>query len=255
MPAADHAAAFMRAIIGAPEDMAPRMAYADWLLECGGEADVARGEFIAAQLRLAEAPPCFGKRHQAPAASAGATTCSLCHPFVEVKSVSDGRLFTHGPDWASPLWAAMGYGPGSYPKKAKTTGIADGEGWLAAWTWRRGFVEEVRLALSTWESRGPDLVRVAPLLRVTLTDKRPWKTGDGHYRWFLAQDNVANQPQAALPSWLFYWVYDGDQIAETVRRLPEDCTHLYHFDDAAAALAPVSRGCLDWAREQKESGQ
>jgi uncharacterized protein (TIGR02996 family) len=45
--------AFLRDIVEHPDDDAPRLAYADWLMEYGDEARQARGEFIAAQCALA----------------------------------------------------------------------------------------------------------------------------------------------------------------------------------------------------------
>jgi uncharacterized protein (TIGR02996 family) len=46
-------AAFMRAILEAPQDDAPRLVYADWLTDHGDEADRDRAEFIRVQVELA----------------------------------------------------------------------------------------------------------------------------------------------------------------------------------------------------------
>jgi uncharacterized protein (TIGR02996 family) len=45
--------AFLRDIVEHPDDDAPRLGYADWLMEHGDEARQARGEFIAVQCALA----------------------------------------------------------------------------------------------------------------------------------------------------------------------------------------------------------
>jgi uncharacterized protein (TIGR02996 family) len=48
-----HEAAFLQAILEAPEDDAPRLVFADWLDDHGGAAEQARAEFIRAQIELA----------------------------------------------------------------------------------------------------------------------------------------------------------------------------------------------------------
>ena len=50
--------AILAAILAKPEDDAPRLVYADWLEEFGGEAGAARGEFIRVQIELAKPHPC-----------------------------------------------------------------------------------------------------------------------------------------------------------------------------------------------------
>jgi uncharacterized protein (TIGR02996 family) len=49
-------AAFWQAIQEAPDDDAPRLIYADWLEESGGEASAARAEYIRVQCELARLP-------------------------------------------------------------------------------------------------------------------------------------------------------------------------------------------------------
>jgi uncharacterized protein (TIGR02996 family) len=50
--------ALLRAIEAEPQDDAPRLVYADWLEEQGGEAATARAEFIRVQCRLARLDGC-----------------------------------------------------------------------------------------------------------------------------------------------------------------------------------------------------
>src|SRR3954469_2476241 len=58
MSSADERALF-HAVLDDPEDDLPRLAYADWLDEHGGETDHARAEFIRLQIELdgLERPP------------------------------------------------------------------------------------------------------------------------------------------------------------------------------------------------------
>src|SRR5262245_20537259 len=49
--------ALLRNICAHPEDDAPRLVYADWLEEHGEGADLARADFIRAQVALARAAP------------------------------------------------------------------------------------------------------------------------------------------------------------------------------------------------------
>src|SRR5438045_4052183 len=48
--------ALSKAILEEPDDDLPRLAYADWFEERGGEADAARAEFIRVQIAQARLP-------------------------------------------------------------------------------------------------------------------------------------------------------------------------------------------------------
>src|SRR5688572_28198252 len=48
--------AFLQAIREAPDDDGPRLRFADWLEETGGEAERARAEFVRLQCALARLP-------------------------------------------------------------------------------------------------------------------------------------------------------------------------------------------------------
>ncbi len=50
-------AALVAAILETPEDDTPRLVAADWFEEQGGEANVARAEFIRTQIQRANLPP------------------------------------------------------------------------------------------------------------------------------------------------------------------------------------------------------
>src|SRR4051812_30955169 len=110
-------AAFLGAILEAPDDDVPRLIYADWLEERGDP----RAEFIRAQCTLAQLPADDERR-----------------PDLEA---CEARLLAgHGKGWAGPI-----------RQRAR------------AWTFRRGFVEGIKIRADAFLAHAADLFAAAPI--------------------------------------------------------------------------------------------
>lgn len=163
-----HERAFLDSIVEFPDDMMPRLIYADWLEEHGQEESA---EFIRVQVKLggdyahhAE----NGHDHE---------DCPGCILRRRERVLLDG-------------WSGKGYYLGEnyrFSCLLKELGVASE---LCDWRFRRGFVEELTLPLSSWLTHGKQLVRSAPLRVVRLTGQLTGRFA----RWYsdiqrLAQDD------------------------------------------------------------------
>lgn len=135
-------AALLRAIIDDPDDDLVRLAYADWLEEAG---DDARAEFIRVQVAGGGEVYVGGEVWMEPQEGRAAELCRR-----------------HSREWAGPP-------PGHDPLRWE-------------WTFRRGFVEEVRCPLAAWDAHGGSILVSHPVTRVELTDKAPVALNGG-YGW------------------------------------------------------------------------
>jgi uncharacterized protein (TIGR02996 family) len=143
--------ALLQAILDQPEDDLPRLAYADWLDEQGGDEERDRAELIRLgvelERRLAQRPD----RHELEA-FARQLLVTAPGPFDfrrQVDPQSEDRiaelLARHGERWAAP-----------FINRA------------SAWAFRRGFVEEVALPPDWLALHARDLFAAAPLRAVHL---------------------------------------------------------------------------------------
>jgi uncharacterized protein (TIGR02996 family) len=141
----DHDALFA-AILAQPEEDTPRLAYADWLDEFGGDSGRARAEFIRTQIELSRGGHTDRRRK------------SLADRCAELENA-------HAKEWLAPLPAA----PIGQPD--------------AKFAFRRGFVEFVSARWWLLE-RFPAVAATCPLLRadinfawVTRAEKSPVMAG------------------------------------------------------------------------------
>ena len=176
---------FLRAIIEAPDDDAPRLVFADWLDERGeGE----RAEFIRVQIERAESDHDHAKggRHSsfimvdrewiASGRIDGCRVCD-CH-WCRLK----GRERTLLTGDAVEAWAGdvLGEGVGTCCQDASGR-VWDGV-WLTAggvpsveFDFRRGFVAEVETAAADWLAHGDAILAAHPVAEVRLTTwPEPW---------------------------------------------------------------------------------
>lgn len=136
------AAAFLAAVIEAPDDDGPRLMYADWLIERG---DV-RGDFIRTRVELERLPDCGHDWATLP----GGFSCPTCRRKDELYAA------TVNEDGFPPWEHAM-------------------QGWarpfkLSEVTFRRGFVEAVSCSALAWLRHGAAILAATPLREVTLSD-------------------------------------------------------------------------------------
>src|SRR5262249_13335930 len=130
-PAMTDGAALLQAILADPEDDTPRLAYADWLEEHGGdESQHARAEFIRLQVE-------FARRE----ARGDASRWDLTQRQKDL-------LAGHEQAWTAELRPLLG----------------------RSWEFRRGFVEKVRLTATQLLSRARALFRLTPVREVDLAN-------------------------------------------------------------------------------------
>lgn len=135
------AKALLAAVLAAPDDDAPRLVYADWLLEQGDP----RGEFIAVQCELAS----LGQDEAARATQLRAREAEL--------------LAQHKKDWV-----------GHFPGSRTEYGIVGGKTWVKGsptkWTFERGFVRWVAMQTQDLVANAEGLFASEPVYGVHLTD-------------------------------------------------------------------------------------
>jgi uncharacterized protein (TIGR02996 family) len=134
----------LRAVALDPDDDTPRLIYADWLEEQGGERDAARAEFIRLQIAVAR--------------DFGAASVDAWGWDVRWRLERD-LIVRHGAGWLAdelPQWAAQQIRQ-SYPWPNDT--------------FTRGFVEEARLHPRPFILWGRELFDLAPLTGVNFPVK------------------------------------------------------------------------------------
>jgi uncharacterized protein (TIGR02996 family) len=158
-------AAFIRAILDAPDDDVPRLVYADWLDERG---DAARSEFVRVQCelatcQLAQDPACVRahsvETHRLPDGRTGACgTCWDGHRRRE-RELLTGR----GGDWSPSRGFVRGRRHGwRLAESGPTVEWSD----RTAVTFTRGFVSSVTLSWADWATHAKHLLAAAPIARV-----------------------------------------------------------------------------------------
>jgi uncharacterized protein (TIGR02996 family) len=118
----DHHAAFLSAILEAPDDDTPRLIYADWLEERGDP----RAEFIRIQCELARLPDDDERR-------------------TDLEATEARLLAEHAKGWAGPI-----------------------RRWARHWSFRRGFVEGIKIRTGAFLVRADELFAAAPIRHVQL---------------------------------------------------------------------------------------
>jgi uncharacterized protein (TIGR02996 family) len=249
--------ALLAAILDNPADDGPRLVYADWLEETGGQAERERAEFIRVQVALARAEAVEGRPEPGPGlagwllglhretqtvrAFMGLTGCD-CEAYLRQREKELLRM--HGTDW---FRADRGMAPGAPVERnawsfRPTASMMPARYWLG---YKRGLLGRYDGSLADWLDHGPAIVRAYPMQRVELIDRQPCdRVADG-VSWVDRLGPRADPPIAPqyLPSDLFALLdgYDDDEgMLATVR--------VYHSEQAARDA--LSAACLRLAREQ-----
>jgi len=154
---------FLRAIVESPSDNTPRLIFADWLEEHGGQE---RCDFIRIQIRLDEIRP--GPDEYAKA-SRMLTRYNKGAP-IPLKANTPAVLLVREAILLQQFALAQ-----DWPQIPER---------FIQWEWTRGFVSGISLLANDWLYRGPQLVQTHPLERVTLTDLTPEeKNHHMDFRW------------------------------------------------------------------------
>jgi uncharacterized protein (TIGR02996 family) len=167
VPVLTDADCMLRAVIARPEDDAPRLAFADWCDEHGGEA---RGEFIRVQVELAEIAGTNSGCAKNPRQG-----CRTCERIIALRR-RESDLHMAGVTTAI-YREAQAFGIGA-------VGILDNgtPGYSFAYI-RRGFVAAVSLPAADFVRHAGELFGRWPIERVTLTDREHHWQGRG-WGWY-----------------------------------------------------------------------
>lgn len=192
--------ALLRAVLQEPGDDLHRLAYADW---CEERGDALRAEFIRVQIKLARLP------HHLDACDQQRKLLLMAREADLLSLASQSRGFN---DWAP--------------------------GYVQSWRWRRGFVEEVKLAHRDFAhgDRARWLFSTWPIRRVVLPDRSPWHDGSGRWCWVPAAPTVSydNDPSRLRPALLAAIV--GAEGAASVH------------DSEEGAVEALEAGAVRWGR-------
>jgi uncharacterized protein (TIGR02996 family) len=151
-----HEEAFLRDICEHPFDDAPRLVYADWLDDQGGEAQRDRAEFIRGQIELTR-PDCKEEHAE-----------GLYRRHVEL-------LNKHTRSWLGPLATPSNTGRNAAAHLLDQPGDphafykANGDG---SARFRRGFVDQVAMSSMTYLARRQELLGPHPVTALILADGR-----------------------------------------------------------------------------------
>ena len=244
MTTTDPEHALLRAVLDAPDDDLPRLAYADVLEERG---DDARAEFVRVQLELARL-----RRlgcHEGEECDA-TDQCAECGREVEAIRLEyrEREMFTSHAD--SVMWqdGSVVFGvtlPGrvnGWSPTQVSCRLPTGE--EARLLFRRGFVERVEMPTDAFLAHAKALFSRHPVTEVMLADREPYPNGGGQVWYDVGRDMKSQSVPASveIPTFLFRLLSNW---------LPE-----YGFDrwraypDEAAALADLSRACVRHGRAE-----
>lgn len=211
-------------ILANPEDDTPRLIYADWL-EDGGEP--AKAEFIRVQVEMATFLATLDNKHMF---NRRWQQLSRCQQALEAEI---------GHDLGKEVATALNL---PFPEDSLFTACEGDKRDVISWKWRRGFVESVKLPLTYWLNRGPALVRLQPLTRVEISDRRPFPVANS-WRWFSSNAfTEASVAAHTLPAALHAC------LQQVVPKLFGSVYTAYPAQQVA--VDTLSAACLAWARKE-----
>lgn len=216
--ALDMRQAFLAAILASPVDDSPRLIYADWLEEQGGEPE--RAEFIRVQCELASPYEEFFPPSRA----------------TELRRRQRELLEAHWVKWLADAPLKMDAWSLDEPIVPYAYG--------ARVLFRRGFVAEIVCSWSDWKQHGKAIVRQHPVERVTLAGIRPYRIIDWFY-WF--RGHGLRPKNGNLDAELYDCLNGGweGRLGNTPLR------HYQHTEEVA--LIALSEACLRYARQSNTS--
>jgi uncharacterized protein (TIGR02996 family) len=232
MTAACDGAGLLRDIIDHPGDDAPRLIYADWLEEHGGQPE--RAEFIRVQCEIS-------------ASQGKAMLPRAERRFAEMKRREFDLLAAYGNRWAARPQPRGASTPWAY-RESEGPVIEVGE--LIS-TFRRGFVHHIRLPLDAFMGHAGSLFSQHPITAVALSDReaRHGRHPEG-FEFYREDPAPGADPLAApgtghaLPPGLY------DRFQELPEPEPRFVGHTYvSFGSPGAAAGGLSAVCVLHGRD------
>lgn len=231
--------AFLRDIVEHPDDLTPRLILADWLEEQPHPTQQARAEFI--RLMVEGAAKATQQARRTLVMQQAHSILRHCFPQWWL------------PGWAPlKLWHAQIGRNGTYhvelPYHDRLTVVLHDSRGLSA-TFRRGFVEELRLPLSMLEQYVGRLFTTCPLRKVDLTDRHPLEDDSAGWCWFRDDmvHGAAPWPDSKKPATLPLPIFQRlPSFRYTVMSVVGACVAYASDDEARDAC---SRAILAWGRE------
>lgn len=187
--------ALLQAIIDNPDADLPRLVYADWLEEHGGDSE--RAEFVRVQIELPNRGPDFLKQYDRE---------------LELMDQKTKEWFPDFEITNNPEWFDEPNCDGKKPEK-----------WALL---RRGFIERFACTMNYWLEHGPKLIREYPIQFVMITNKSTWGFLIGKFTWFGDGNTV--MARDALPEIIYdllegYTIKDDNYGSKDYRTEEEAC--------------------------------
>jgi uncharacterized protein (TIGR02996 family) len=208
----------LAAVLSAPDEDAPRLVYADW---CDENGQPGRAEFIRLQVEIAaKFNDWVCLSHDEPRRTNGHSyaSCGHCPPCVLRDRL--GRLTSENlRDWAA------GYGMDHRRNY---------------YWFQRGFLNRASVRATDWLAIGKQLVTVAPLELVHLSDCRP--AGEaGHFSWLSDRVYPAGARYRSS-SYLPHAIWELLPGRRSDQFLP------VAYPSEQVAVLALSEACLKWAK-------
>lgn len=236
--------ALIRGIALRPLDNDLRRIYADW---CDDNGQALRAEFIRLQLERLAAGRHGRDNGGCPHTSMTGgmiTFCASCVRAASLRAKEDKILRTlvphfimgnHGSSEARWLWARPISRPGS------------------AWTFERGFVEDVSCRTAGWMEWGPEAVAINPIRSVTLSDATPGSMLDGDgppWGWYCASLSYMSHLNALRGDTARSDHYVYKPIWDEIRGEMRQDGYWKVFSDEGDAKRAHAAAALAWARKE-----
>lgn len=210
-------ASLLQAILLDPADTDLRLIFADRLDD---EGDEARAEFVRCQVRIAQIEAEVDSDEDCD--NPGCPSCSELRPLRE----RERRLLSAEQDRVKAEWMA------------RTPGD---DCWWEAWTFRRGFVAEVRLKLADWLAHGKEIVSQQPVEAVVLGDRKPWRERpDLGWRWYrcVASGEGQCSSHGHLPPFLLETDDEGNEQRYSTPEKASAAASLLAINHARSLASP-----------------
>lgn len=232
-------------VVANPEDMTPRLVYADWCLD-NGQAD--RAQLIRLQMEIWDAQKdCWcgrkdgghtftgGQHHNGPCAG------------TQVRFQNEDGMWPRADHWIQLMLSKYASRWARFEEFAPARIFDPAYG---GFDFQRGFPEVIKTRVHLWTIYGRRIVELAPITYVEFTDWSPLIESNGEWCWFNPSPYPTSLPIDDTPMYRYFMkliVKDKRTTAGTlyssVRRLT--------YPSKYAALRAMSEVALELAKEKR----